>query len=102
MYAYVKNYVQDVCWVWLIQFIWKTSNELAYSFPMDAPFKLICGDSYKARDIEAYHWESILFIFQYMLTGFAVVEGLTELNILLYQNSNESAIAKWIIPHIGS
>ena len=55
-----------------------------YHFPIDAPFKLICGDIYKAGDILAYQGESALFIIQDMMTGFAVIEELTELNSVAF------------------
>ena len=47
---------------------------------MYAPFKVICGDIYKAGDIKAYHGESALFIIQDLLSIFTIIEELTELN----------------------
>ena len=43
-------------------------------------FKLICGDIYKTGNIEAYHGEYALLVFQDMSTCFVLVEELTELN----------------------
>ena len=52
---------------------------------MYTPFKVICGGIYKAGDIKAYNDESILFIIQDMLSGYAAIEELVELNDVLLQ-----------------
>ena len=80
MYAYLKVMCRLCAGCGLANSFGKLSNELVYSFPMDAPFKVICGDIYKAGDIKAYHGESALFIIQDLLSGFAIIEELTELN----------------------
>jgi hypothetical protein len=56
------------------------SKELLYSFPIDAPFKLVVADIYKAGDIAAFQGEKALFILLDHMTGFAIVEELRGLN----------------------
>ena len=80
MYAYLKVMCRLCAGCGLANSFGKLSSELVYSFPMDAPFKVICGDIYKAGDIKAYHGVSALFIIQDLLSGFAIIEELTELN----------------------
>ena len=80
MYAYLKLMRHLCAGCGLANSFGRLSNELVYSFPMDAPFKVICGDIYKAGDIKAYNGESALFIIQDMLSGYAIIEELTELN----------------------
>ena len=60
--------------------IYKSSRELVYRFPIDAPFKLLCGDIYKTGDIKFHQEESVLFIIQDVMTEFTIIEKFTELN----------------------
>ena len=60
----------------------KTSRELVYSSPIDAPFKLTYDDISKVGDIEFYQGESGVFIIQDMLSEFLIIEEVTEISSL--------------------
>ena len=63
----------------------KRSKELVYSFPVDAPFKLVICDIYKARDIATFDGEKALFVLLDHMTGYAVIEGLDGMNSIVFQ-----------------
>ena len=84
MYSYIKRMCKLCAACGLSNSSSKPSRELVYHFPVLLTNQQICGDIYKTGDIQAYQGESALFIIQDMMTGFAIIEELTELNSVAF------------------
>ena len=80
MYFYIKHLCRLCAACGLANSCHHQSKELVYSFPVDAPFKLVICDIYKAGDIAAFDGEKGLFILLDHMTGFAVMETVIGMN----------------------
>ena len=80
MYTFIKRTCKLCAGCGLSNSFNQPLHELVDNFPIDAPFKVICGDIYKAGDIKAYQGESALFIIMDKMTCFAIIEELVDLN----------------------
>ena len=84
MYNYIKTLCRMCAACGLANSTQKRSKELVYSFPVDAPFKLVICDIYKAGDIAAFDGEKALFVLLDHMTGYAVIEGLDGMNSTIF------------------
>ena len=84
MYSYIKHLCRLCAACGLSNSRHSQSKELVYSFPVDAPFKLVIVDIYKAGDISAFDGEKGLFILLDHMTGFAITEALLGMNSTIF------------------
>ena len=84
MYFYIKHLCRLCAACGLSNSRHYKSKELIYSFPVDAPFKLVIVDIYKAGDIAAFDGEKGLFVLLDHMTGFAIVETLLGMNSTIF------------------
>jgi hypothetical protein len=95
MYQYIRQMCKLCAACSLSNSTHQKSKELLYSFPIDAPFKLVVADIYKAGEIAAFQGEKGLFILLDHMTGFVIIEELLGLNSTIFSR----VIMKILLQH---